>query len=193
MSEVRTGLLRAAVEEIGENGLAKASLRAIARRCGVSHQASAHHFADRAGLFTALAADGFERMLARTRDDVEAARASGQDPVAAMGVAYLRYADAEPTTFDVMSRAELLHPEDDQLVTARLAMWDYTLDIVRTAQRERGWGAGVPAEKLNMACWSTVHGLALIRRDLLATLPTLHAIDAEDVVRLVTAAIESTP
>ena len=57
-ADLRQRLLRAAEQEIATSGPAKASLRGIARRVGVSHQATAHHFDDRAGLFTALAVEG---------------------------------------------------------------------------------------------------------------------------------------
>jgi AcrR family transcriptional regulator len=39
------------------------SLRDLARRAGVSHAAPVHHFGDKAGLLTVVAADGF-RLLA---------------------------------------------------------------------------------------------------------------------------------
>ncbi|WP_345000693.1 TetR/AcrR family transcriptional regulator [Agromyces bauzanensis] len=40
------------------DGVARLSLRDLARRVGVSHAAPAHHFGDRQGLFTAIATDG---------------------------------------------------------------------------------------------------------------------------------------
>ena len=49
-------LLEAAVQAILEVGSAAVSLRDLARRAGVSHAAPAHHFGDKAGLLTAVAA-----------------------------------------------------------------------------------------------------------------------------------------
>ena len=60
--DLRRALLRAAVETIAETGPAAMSLREVARRAGVTHAAAAYHFGDKAGLLTAVAAEGY-RML----------------------------------------------------------------------------------------------------------------------------------
>jgi AcrR family transcriptional regulator len=60
--DLRRALLEAAVQAIAEVGPAAVSLRDLARRVGVSHAAPAHHFGDKAGLLTAVAADGFRRL-----------------------------------------------------------------------------------------------------------------------------------
>src|SRR3989440_8687212 len=56
--DLRPALLRAAVEVIGQAGPAAMSLREVARRAGVTHAAAAYHFGDKAGLLTAVAAQG---------------------------------------------------------------------------------------------------------------------------------------
>mgnify|MGYP003726374833 CR=1 FL=1 len=55
--DLASELLRAAERELSENGIESFSLRAVAKRAGVSHGAPAHHFRDARGLLTALAAD----------------------------------------------------------------------------------------------------------------------------------------
>ena len=47
--DLRAALLHAAVEAIDDSGLAAISLRAVARRAGVTHTAAAYHFGDKAG------------------------------------------------------------------------------------------------------------------------------------------------
>lgn len=170
-ADLRQRLLRAAEQEIAACGPAKASLRAIARRVGVSHQATAHHFDDRAGLFTALAVEGFDLLLERTRAAVEASSAGlgpdGADagrPVAAAGTAYVEFALRHPTMFDVMFRPELLHTDDERLLAVRQAHHDLLLANVAAAQA-RGWGVGVPTEEMVVIGWATVHGLAVLQRD----------------------------
>lgn len=193
MSDLRRSLLRAALAEIEENGIGRASLRAIARRCGISHQATAHHFHDRAGLFTVLAAEGFEALLARSEAAMDEATASGDDPLVATAMAYLDFAAASPTTFDVMFRPELVHHDDERLVTARLALWEHGQRVVESVQAE-GWAPDVPTDVLNMACWSTIHGYAMLRRDAAAiTAAGLPAIDAEKMVRAVITALVRAP
>jgi AcrR family transcriptional regulator len=192
-TDVRRSLLRAALAEIEENGIGRVSLRAIARRCGVSHQASAHHFDDRAGLFTVLATEGFEALLARSQRAIEAADLTGDDPLVAAAMAYLDFAAEQPTTFDVMFRPELVHADDPALAGARLAMWAHGQQVVETTQAE-GWAPGVPPEVLNMACWSTIHGYAMLRRDAAAmSAAGVPEIDAEAMVRAVITALVRAP
>ncbi|WP_182378150.1 TetR/AcrR family transcriptional regulator [Nocardioides sp. WS12] len=170
-ADLRQRLLRAAEQEIANCGPAKASLRAIARRVGVSHQATAHHFDDRAGLFTALAVEGFDLLLERTRAAIASANEGVADggpdagrPVAAAGAAYVEFALRHPTMFDVMFRPELLHADDKRLLAAREEHRAVLLANIAAAQ-ERGWGVGVPTEELAVIGWATVHGLAVLERD----------------------------
>ncbi|MFC7657596.1 TetR/AcrR family transcriptional regulator [Pseudonocardia benzenivorans] len=66
---LRRALLDASAQLVGERGPAALSLREVARRAGVSHAAPAHHFTDRRGLLTALAAEGWgcSPLASRTR------------------------------------------------------------------------------------------------------------------------------
>ena len=57
--DLRRAVLDAAVAAIAESGPAALSLRDLARRAEVSHAAPAHHFGDKAGVLTALAAEGY--------------------------------------------------------------------------------------------------------------------------------------
>jgi AcrR family transcriptional regulator len=166
-ADLRQRLLRAAEQEIATSGPAKASLRGIARRVGVSHQATAHHFDDRAGLFTALAVEGFELLLEETVAAIEAVGTEGVasgSQVAASGAAYVAFAMRHPTMFDVMFRPELLHVDDPRLVDVRRLHRELLVQIIATAQAE-GWGTAVPTEELATVGWATVHGLAVLQRD----------------------------
>lgn len=166
-ADLRQRLLRAAEQEIASCGPAKASLRAIARRVGVSHQATAHHFDDRAGLFTALAVEGFELLLEKATaavEQVEEAGGAAGAAVAASGAAYVAFARQHPTMFDVMFRPELLHTDDPRLIDVRRLHRDLMVQVVAAAQA-RGWGVAVPTEELATVGWATVHGLAVLERD----------------------------
>jgi AcrR family transcriptional regulator len=107
-------LLDTAVQAIAEVGPAAVSLRDLARRAGVSHAAPAYHFGDKAGLLTAVAADGFERLTATLR---EAYQTTGS--FLEVGVAYVRFAVTHRAHFEVMFRPELYRTDDPKLVRAR--------------------------------------------------------------------------
>src|SRR5215210_1552970 len=85
--DLRRALLDAAVEAIAADGPAAVSLRDLARRAGVSHAAPAHHFGDKAGLLTAVAAQGYQLLA----DTLTAARQRSGDFLE-VGVAYVRFA-----------------------------------------------------------------------------------------------------
>ncbi len=188
-TDVRASMIQAARNQLAAGGVAQISLRAISREVGVSHQAAAHHFGDRAGLFTALATEGFLVLL----DDVSAARLSETgsviDHVAAVGASYVRFSEKHPAVFDVMFRPELLHADDPGLVEAEAQVWSQLL-IAVTDAREQGWGGTVPTETMALLCWSSMHGLATLRRDSrMADL--VEELSVEGLVRLMAAAVTS--
>lgn len=156
--DLRRALLDAAAALIAEEGPGAVSLREIARRCGVSHAAPAHHFGDRAGLLAALAAEGF-RELAASLAAVEGATARGR--LVAQGRAYVAYATSSPGRFPVMFRTELLDCDDGELLDARTAAFSELDDAVRAAQDE-GWASGADHDAAVLAAWASVHGLATL-------------------------------
>lgn len=186
-------MITAARDQLAERGVAKVSLRAIARDVGVSHQAATHHFGDRAGLFTALAAEGFADLFTHVSaayDDVDAS-APASDRVGAIGASYVRFAEQMPSVFDVMFRPELVHPEDPVLLKAQAEVWRRLFDAVAEA-REEGWGGDVPTQTLTILCWSSVHGLATLRRDS-RMVELAGGLSVEGLVSLMAAAIAAAP
>jgi AcrR family transcriptional regulator len=184
---LRDALLLAAEEEIGEHGAGAVSLRAIARRVGVSHQAPGHHFGDRQGLFTALAAKGFrtlERRMVAARRRAPAA-ATPAERVATLGVAYMLFAKQHPALFAVMFRPELLDADDADLAAARAGAFGALFDEI-VAARTTGWGRHHSETALALTCWSTVHGAVTLWRE--GTLDTFFPGrgGAEAVARMVT-------
>lgn len=95
--DLRNALIDAAATIVELRGLDELSLRAAARRAGVSQTAPYRHFQDKEALIAAVAADGF-LMLA---EDLEAA-ASGSDDLMLIGKAYFRFAQDHPARFQLM-------------------------------------------------------------------------------------------
>jgi AcrR family transcriptional regulator len=146
-------LLKAATQAILEVGPAAVSLRDLARRAGVSHAAPAYHFGDKAGLLTAVAADGFERLAATLR---EAYHTTGS--FLEVGVAYVRFAVTHRAHFEVMFRPELYRTDDPDLVRARDAarslLYPPAADLANSPDGDEVRAA--------VAAWSLVHGLATL-------------------------------
>ena len=190
--DLRRALVDASRELIEAGGSSGLSLRAVARRLGVSHQAPLHHFADRQALLAAVAAEGFDRLAEAT---LAAARAAGAVPLRrleATGVAYVRFAIAEPELFRTMFGPELTHAESEELATASARAFGVLVAEVSASLRATG---SFDAERLHVvttAAWSLVHGLSLLYID--GRLPETSTEDAErlsrDVTRLVARSLE---
>ena len=98
--DLRAACIRAGLELVaaGELGF---SMRDLARRIGVSHQAPYHHFAGREDLLAAIRAEGFVEFLA----DLCRARQEGSSPRDALhrlGRAYLEFARRRPHHYRLM-------------------------------------------------------------------------------------------
>ncbi|RMI35991.1 TetR/AcrR family transcriptional regulator [Actinomadura harenae] len=136
----------AAIEESGPSGW---SLRELARRAGVSHAAPAHHFGDKTGLLTALAAEGF--------DLLSSALTAAGDDLLDLGVAYVRFAAEHRAYFEVMFRPELYRADDPDLDAARTR----TGGLLDRAVRPLSPGPGPePDPDSVLAAWSIAHGFA---------------------------------
>ena len=162
--DLPAALLAAAAAEIAEVGPAALSIRKVAARAGVSHTAAAHHFGDKRGLVTALAADG-HRTLA------EALVAARPEGMLALGDAYLRFAHEHRPRFEVMFRPDLVHWGDPDLVAASRASFG-ALSATAT---------GRDGDDLAYGAWSLVHGIAVLW--LAGTLPATTIDDAQALFR----------
>jgi AcrR family transcriptional regulator len=167
--DLRPALLRAAVEVIGQSGPAAMSLREVARRAGVSHAAAAYHFGDKAGLLTAVAAQGY-RMLTEELRGAREARSSFLE----VGVAYVRFAVRQRAYFEVMYRPELYRRDDAEVREARAAA---AVLLYGTESPDAGQLAA------GAAAWSLVHGLATLWLN--GNLPPQLGNDPEEITRQV--------
>lgn len=146
-----------------EEGVGRVSLRAVARRVEVSHAAPAHHFANKAGMLTAFATQGFERLAASVLDEISTSDA-GSSPAArleAVGRGYVRFALTHPEQFEAMFRLELLDREDPDLVAAAARAEGVLLETVERC-RESGLIAAGEVWMTALSAWSLVHGLSLL-------------------------------
>jgi AcrR family transcriptional regulator len=167
--DLRPALLRAAVEAIGQAGPAAMSLREVARRAGVSHAAAAYHFGDKAGLLTAVAAQGYRMLAEELRSAWDAHRSFLE-----VGVAYVRFAVSHRPHFEVMYRPELYRRDDPEVRAARAAAG---VLLYGTGSPDAGQLAA------GAAAWSLVHGLATLWLN--GNLPEQLGDDPEEVTRIV--------
>ena len=60
--DLKYKILKASLDLLEEGDVSALSMREVARRAGVSHQAPYHYFADREAILAELVRDGFERL-----------------------------------------------------------------------------------------------------------------------------------
>jgi AcrR family transcriptional regulator len=159
---LRRALLDAAMDLVRERGVDGLTLREVARRAGVSHNAPYHHFADKGALVSALVVETFEGFEQVFRDAVAATGGSHLDRIRAIGEAYVRFAFDDPPRFALMWRPELRTIADDSPVDeAGMASYQVLIGEVDAGQRA-GEIVGGDVAQLSLAAWSAVHGLAML-------------------------------
>jgi AcrR family transcriptional regulator len=155
--DLRRVLIDAALVEIAAHGPAHLSLRALARSAGVSHAAPAHHFRDKAGVFTAIATEGFELL-----HEIQLRTSAGMDPgqtLLPLAVSYVLFAIEHPAHYEVMWSEDLCDPDDPALAAARARVFEvfYQSVAAGTGQAEPEHFRGAVG-----AAWSVVHGFATL-------------------------------
>ncbi|OLO32897.1 TetR family transcriptional regulator [Streptomyces sp. MNU77] len=148
--DLRRVILDAALDAIATNGPGALSLRDLARRAGVSHAAPAHHFKDRTGLLTAVAAEGYALF---------ADALAGAPDLRERGVAYVRFAATHPAHFQVMFQPDLHRTDDPDLLAARTR----AAEALRAGVAELPpAGKGEDDRLAGVAAWSLAHGFATL-------------------------------
>jgi AcrR family transcriptional regulator len=170
---VRSALVQAGVELARSGGPDAVVLREVTRMVGVVPNAAYRHFADRDALLAAVRDEAVRELARRMADGMSKVRAGPHTPTGArlrmqaVGTAYLEFARTEPGLFDTAFTATD-HPmggaADEPLPLEYLqAALD---DLVE---------AGIldPARRPNLEfpTWAAVHGLAVLLRGPLASLP----------------------
>ncbi|HEV2560680.1 MAG TPA: TetR/AcrR family transcriptional regulator [Rhizomicrobium sp.] len=147
--DLRNALVEAARAILEEEGLSGLSLRAVARRAGVSHAAPYRHFPNHETLLAELVGEGF----AELRKDLAAAGASPgleADRITSMGGAYMRFVVRRPALARLMFGSQLTNRDSfPQLSEAADAI---AIEI----------GDALNDSALGLAVWAAVHGLAML-------------------------------
>src|SRR5689334_17929899 len=108
---LRTALEDAALDLLETTSAPNISLREVARRAGVSHNAPYHHFGDRAALLGALGVRGMADLL-KAQEEAVATADGIVAQVRALGIAYVQYAAAHPQGFALVFDPDYCSAED---------------------------------------------------------------------------------
>lgn len=160
--DLREACVAEALAIIEETGVERLSIREVARRLGVSHQAPYKHFPSSEHLLAELVRRTYvtfaEHLEARPRGD------SAGDDMHCMGQAYFRFAMDHPLKYRLLFGTPLPDPEQHpaMMEEARKA---FTVLLAGIARMKGATALAKPSRALQLDAlfvWSVVHGLSTI-------------------------------
>jgi AcrR family transcriptional regulator len=164
--DLKEACIQAARDVIAEQGVEGLSLRDVARKLGVSHQAPYRHYPSRDHLLAAIMQRCFED-FADCLD--QGAKHHDGDALRGMGEAYMRYAAQKPLEYRLMFGTPwpepASHPELVRHAVHAFGLLRHHLhQQLRTAHHEPGDTPALlaQAELQALFIWSSLHGLASI-------------------------------
>lgn len=158
--DIKEGCIEEAFRFLQEHEPAELSLREIARRLGVTHQAPYKHFRDRDHLLAVVTARAFS-CFADALEKVPTTP-SPQEDLRALGNAYLAYAANNQLHYRLMFGARLDSVGQDEQVVEQ-AMRAFNVLVEKVARlRPRQERTETVLDSLSL--WSTVHGIASIHQ-----------------------------
>lgn len=150
-------LIAATLDILAEAGKQDISMRAVARRAGVSATAPYRHFADKDALLAAAATMGFERL--RERLLAADATATGTAAIASQGAAYIAFALEQPALFRMMF-GPMPEAANDHLENAGEAAYAVLINRIK-----RTWPDPAGSDTPALGYWSLIHGFTLLALD----------------------------
>lgn len=158
--DLRNSLIALGSEMLAEEGAQALSLRKLARRAGVSHNAPYMHFADKEALLAAVAEEGFRALTADVDAAVTAAGEAWEARLQAAAWAYVHFCLTHPGHVQVMFR--FFEPEQHpDLFAASTASFAQLRQLVAEGQTAQQVKAGDSSEAAGLL-WSLLHGVSLI-------------------------------
>jgi len=155
---LRETLLEAAIRLIAELGPTAFTLREVARRAGVSHNAPYRHFRDRDDLMAAVAAEGF-RELSRAMTEAAAPKSDALDRLRHAGLGYVTFALRRPAHFTVMFDAPISKRKHPDSAAAGEEAFATLLAFVKSCQDAGRLPSG-DLRQMALLAWTMVHGIA---------------------------------
>jgi AcrR family transcriptional regulator len=196
--DLRRSLIEAAVAMASEKQDWTFSLREVARRAGVSHNAPYNHFQDKRDLMAAVAAAGYNAL----RDCMKSAIAGIEKADAALfksGVEYVKFGLDHPTHYRLMFSSALAATQEvrpEQVKSAAAEARSVLEDVLRRGARTGVFPTSFQRKDelmiATLTAWSAVHGFTMIAIDDLIGVPRpLMEHASERLVRTVVASLRA--
>ncbi len=169
--DLQRAVVTAALEILAETQSTEFSLRELARRAGVSHNAPYKHFADKRELLGAVSAEGFE-LLAMRMSEAARGKTSARARLTAMARSHVRHGVQNPALYRLMFGPFLFGANEERPVV-ELEAAEKIRTLLEDTIIDGALGAPIPrsarnASKIDGAIlnyWAQVHGLTLLLVD----------------------------
>jgi AcrR family transcriptional regulator len=169
--DLHRAIVETALDVLSESQSTEFSLRELARRAGVSHNAPYKHFADKRELLAAVSAIGFEllaKRMAEATNEIESPR----QRLSAMARAYVFGGITNPALYRLMFGGYLGGQDESRPVIERTAAYSMKALIVN-AICDGALGSQIEDTEANtrtidgaiLVFWSQMHGLTLLLAD----------------------------
>ncbi|QJQ33138.1 TetR/AcrR family transcriptional regulator [Sphingomonas lacunae] len=168
--DLREACIREAELIIAQSGIESLSLREVARRIGVSHQAPYRHFPSRDHILAEVVRRAFGEFAEALRAPPHTEDATAD--LLALGMAYVTFALARPLQYRLIFGGALPDPEQhpEMLHGARDAYAVLRTGLGRVFGMDQDGRDRDPIDMEAMFVWSSLHGLvSLMRTDALET------------------------
>src|SRR4029077_2014350 len=182
--DLRRVLVEAALSLLTKTQRWDFSLREVARRANVSHNALYSHFASKRELLAAVAVKGYEILRVRVLTALRG-KTKPADALKAILITYLRFGTGNPARYRLMFGPELQGQDaglPSEVIHAFTSVEAVYRGVLERGSEDRTFKIpqNDPAalEMAAIGAWSLVHGLAMLYIDGLATLETAQTIDS---------------
>ncbi len=168
---VRDACIAEALRVIDEDGVEKLSLREVARRLGLSHQAPYKHFPSRDHILAEVVAHCFRDFANYL--DTRPRTGDAHDDMRSMGIRYIEFALANPAKYRLMFNTPLppMAAHQEMMAEARHAFDLVTEGLSRFPADEVAVGDRASVERDALFIWAAVHGIvSIFQSDSVATL-----------------------
>jgi AcrR family transcriptional regulator len=173
--DLRDALVQAALREAEQGGPEAISIKALAKKLGVSQPAPYRHFADREALLAAVTAEALRQFGAVLRESTS--KPSRQSKLSRIARATLEFGLRRNGIYRLMfaSRTMAGVPKDSELHQAAMETFGLVLEALGPP------AAGYLRERHALAIWTGVHGVVMLAEQGLLTGKAAH-ISVEELV-----------
>jgi AcrR family transcriptional regulator len=166
--DLRDALVQAALRDVELGGPEAISLKALAKKLGVSQPAPYRHFADREALLAAVTAEAFRQFSAVLRESMR--KPSKRSKLSRIARATLDFGLRRNGIYRLMfaSRTMAAAPKASELQNAAMETFDLVLEALGAP------AAGFLRERHALTIWTGVHGVVMLAEQGLLTGKAAH-------------------